>query len=258
MNPTPYFALLVLAMHCPMTWAVEFVVSGKVVETGGSNGDKPVTGATVVLFDDKNSPISTTLTNTSGNFYFRFPSVPSFSGKEYARISKPGYSRNPTTLAVTLKRSEGLMLAFQGEVPLTDEEAIRSNSTYRNQVGINAKVASDTGQKEKANAIYASIAGLPDAEKKLVFGNVLTHSESAYSELLKVDEELMKAREFENSIKRNLSPSLGVLRFDSSGSIRLTGTVKSQQDMDNILKQAGDKGFGGGKIVNEMRIQGIP
>lgn len=247
-------AILLLVLCCPVSWGQAFFISGKVVETGSRDADKPVDGATVELFDAKSTRITSTLTNKDGVFLFYFRSKPAFKGQEFARISKAGYSKDPTIVPVTLKHPEGETASFQGVIPLTDLEAIRSNPEYRKQVAINAEAASTSGQKEKANSIYASIAGLPASEKQLVFSSVKQQSAPAYSELLRVNEELVKANELERSVLNTPTSMVDVLRFDPSGTIRFTGTVGTLKDMNAILKQANDKGFTGSKIVNEMRV----
>lgn len=250
--------LPLLMAFCVSSWGQTLVISGRVLDTSDPKADTPVVGATVEMFTQKNALIQTKLTGQTGYYHFAFDvaSAAALTGKEHIRISKSGYSLSPTPLALKTAPAAGTKMALQPDVLMTNDEAIRSNPTYRSAVARNAAEAASAGQQAKANAIYTSIAGLPTASKQLIYASVKAEGGPAYSELMKVDKEFESGDELRGMFKAKLPYTVDVMpRYDATGRLRLSGTVGSKEDMEFVLLQASKMGFESTKIVNDLRVQ---
>lgn len=230
-------------------------LSGRVLDTGSSAGDKPIAGVIVEVFDESSQKVGRTLTKKDGQWEILVDSVAKLA-KGTTKIGKAGYSAFPTSKPISLKRSEGSSSIAQGDVYLTDEAAIRTVAVYRVQVAQSAvQVQTGPGQRDKASSIYVSLSGLPDDSKTLVFNSVRSESAPAYAELLKVDMELNNAKELESALKKKVSTTIEVVpQYEPSKKLRLSGMVSSQQELDEVVKKAGEKGYSTSKIVNDIQI----
>lgn len=241
---------------CASALAQQLVLTGKVFETSGPMGDAPVPGATVEFFDGNDKKIGETLSDLKG--VFRFQVARAAIGKNAVmKVGLAGYSENPTTKPVKVGLFATNNEFQQPTVLLTNIDGIRNSPSYVERIAkATAQAQASPDQKELANAIYVSLAGLPKESQEVAFNGVRAQSPTAYSELLQVKQEVVKARELETFAREGLSPAFEVSpRFTLGGKVRLSGTVSTKQEMDAILKQANDKGFALPKIQNNIRIQ---
>jgi hypothetical protein len=246
-------AMAFFALVCSSAFAQELVISGRVLDTGGSDKDLPIFGVTVQLFDAKNNEIGKTLTNRDGRFHIELASAALVNERGVTKVSLGGYAANPTSVPLKLRRPAGMKLALQEVVFLVNEEKIRASADYRSQVARTAARARDAvNEPERAGAVYLSIASLPPESRELVLSSVRAESVRAHAEILQVRQELTRARELEDLLRQNFSPNIEVLLRQSGGKLRFSGTV------DDILRQAGEKGFTADRIVNDLRVLRTP
>jgi hypothetical protein len=239
----------------PSLAAEEVVISGLVLDTAGTaNNDKPLGSIPVEILDPNGSRLKATMTQDNGRFHIKFDDKDKLTGKETISVDAAGYSAKPTSQQIRLDRSKGMKLAYQGEFLLTNNKAIRENAAYREAVtksAVNAQA--EASQAERTRKIFASISTLPQESKDIAFGSVRAQSSSAFSELLKIDKEVTRARELGTQLQQK--GSLIVPLYEPTGKIRFTGPVTSQSEMDTILQQAGQKGFRGNAVINDMQIR---
>jgi hypothetical protein len=246
-------AALLLAFLGQGAIAEELVISGRVLDTAKTktNEDKPISMARVELLDKKGNAIKQTVTQTNGLFHMPFESEKDVKPNQTLRIRASGYSAHPTTMQVKLKRDAGTKIAYQEDVLLTNDKAIREDAAYLEAVAMAASQAQTTPvQAERARAIYASVSALPEGSKELAFGTIQARSPSAFSELMRVDRELSRTKQLGDELKQQGSSV--VPAYDPAGRIRFTGPAASKSEMDSILKQAGKKGFEGQSVINDM------
>jgi hypothetical protein len=235
--------------------AEEVVISGLVLDTASTaNNDKPLGSVLVEILDANGSRIKETMTQDNGRFHIKFDDKDKLTGKETIRVDASGYSARPTSQQIRLERPKGMKLAYQGEFLLTNNKAMRENAAYREAVTksvVNAQT--EVSQAERTRKVFASISTLPQESKDIAFGSVRALSSSAFSELLKIDREVTRARELGTQLQKN--GSLIVPLYEPMGKIRFTGSVTSKSEMDAILQQAGQKGFKGNAVINDMQIR---
>jgi DNA replicative helicase MCM subunit Mcm2 (Cdc46/Mcm family) len=249
--------LLVSMLFMSALAAEEVVISGIVLDTRGeANKDKPLGSVIVEILDPNGMPLSppkVTLTQDNGMFHIRLDDKDKLTGKETIKVDAAGYSSRPTLQQIRLRRPTGMKLAYQGEFLLTNIKAIREDPAYREAVVKNAVEAqAKPDQAERTRKVFASFSTLPGESKTIAFGSVRALSSPAFSELLKIDNEVTRARELGSELQ--LKGSLILPLYEPKGTIRFTGPVTSKDEMDAVLKQAGEKGFKGNAIINDMRI----
>lgn len=250
-----HFAVLTLCLLCGSVLAEEVVISGLVLDTASTaNNDRPLRQVLVEILDASGGLLKETTTQDNGMFHIKFDDKNKLTGKETIRVDASGYSARPTTTQIKLERPRGMKLAYQGEFLLTNNKAMRENSAYRDAVTKNAVQAqADAGKAERARRVFASISSLPQESKDLAFGSVSAQSASAFSELVKVNKEVTRARELESELRQKGSSIVPL--YDPMGTIRFTGPVTSKNEMAAILQQAGQKGFSGNAVINDMQIR---
>ena len=244
-----------LFLLCGQVLAEELVISGQVLDTASSKGnDVPIEGVVVEVRDLDSKLLGETTTGKSGMFHIKFDDRDVLKGKELIRVEASGYSAHPTTAQISLKRAPGMKLAFQGKFLLTNNQAIRDNAAYRDTVTQNAiKAQVEAGQEDSARMYFASFSSLPPESKDIAFNSIKRQSAPAFSELQKVDKEVLRTREMENELRQRGSSI--VPSYDRTGKIRFMGAVTSENEMDAIIQQAGKKGFNKGAVINDMQIR---
>ena len=248
-------ALSMSLISVPALATEEVVISGLVLDTASAaNNDKPLSSVLVEILGPNGIRLKETTTQNNGMFHIKFDDKDKLTGKETIRVDASGYSSRPTSQQIRLERPVGMKLAYQGEFLLTNNRAMRENAAYREAVtksAVNAQAK--FGQAERTRKVFASISTLPQESKDIAFGSVRAQSSSAFSELLKIDKEVTMAKELGTQLQQN--GSLIVPLYEPTGKIRFTGPVTSKGEMDAILQQAGQKGFKGNAVINDMQIR---
>lgn len=247
--------LLMSVLSMPALAADELVISGRVVDTASpARDDTPLASVLVEILAPDGTPLRETSTNRDGRFHFAFDKKDKLTGKETIRVDAAGYSAKPTLQQIKLERPKGMNLAYQGEFLLTNDKRMREEPAYRTAVAESAvRGQTEVGQKERASKILASIVALPKESKEVAFASVRALSVPAFSELTKVDKEVAGARELESALRIRGSQIIPL--YEPGGTIRLTGSAKSQNEMDTILLEAGQKGFKGKAVINDMQVR---
>lgn len=243
-----------LCALCGPVLAEEVIISGLVLDTASSAAnDKPLGGVVVEVRDVDGKVLGDTTTLSNGMFHIRFDDKEILKGKETIQVEASGYSARPTKTHIKLSRAKGVKIADQGTFLLTNNKFILEDRAYREAVTRNAiQTQAESGQGERSRMVFASLSNLPSQSKGIAFESVKGQSAQAFSELVRVDRDVMRTRELESEfIERGSSI---VPSYETTGKIRLTGAVRSKNEMDAVIQQAGQKGFRGGTVINHMSV----
>lgn len=243
-----------LFLICGVVSGQELVISGRIMEaTTKVMQDKPIRSAVIKVLDAKGDVLKQGLSQADGKFNIEFPNSAALTGNEIIRVEAAGFSQYPMIRPIRLVPASGSKTAYQADFLLTSNKLMRESAEYRTTVAQNALEALSTpGQQARARDIYASMSSLPDDSRTLAFESVKAQSASAYTELLSVNAKFQQSRMLATELKDQKSPV--VPTWEPSGKLRITGPVTSQGQMDDILKQAGQRGFGQESVINNMHL----